>query len=82
MLRLWRAIAGGKLVIKGKFITINGLPLIFEQLEKKGIQPDNDCAEKLLETLKIYHAINAGDENEYREALVAAYGKYRQKRVK
>lgn len=66
----------GTLEIKGKSVTINGLPLIFQHLQKKGLQPDNDCAGTLLETVRIYHEMGAGEEAAYREALAAAYLKY------
>jgi hypothetical protein len=66
----------GKLEMNGKSIAISGLPLIFQHLLKKGLKPDDNCADKLLETVRIYHAIEAGEEAEYRHALVAAYRKY------
>ena len=72
----------GKLEINGKSVTISGLPLIFQHLQKKGLQPGNGCADKLLETVRIYHAIDAREEAEYRDALVAAYQKYYQRQTK
>ena len=63
----------GKLEINGKSVTINGLPLIFQHLQKKGLQPGNGCADTLLETVRIYHPIEPNEEAEYRDALVAAY---------
>lgn len=70
----------GKLEIKGKSITINGLPLIFQHLQKRGLHPDNGCADMLLETVRIYHPIEAHEEEVYRSALVAAYQTYCQRR--
>jgi hypothetical protein len=70
----------GNLEINGKSITINGLPLIFEHLQKKGLQPDNGCADTLLETVKIYHPIEVHEEGAYRSALVAAYQTYCRRR--
>ena len=66
----------GKLEIKGKPVAIAGLPLIFQQLQKKGLQPDEDCGDTLLKTVKIYHSIDAHEEADYRDALVAAYRAY------
>jgi uncharacterized metal-binding protein len=63
----------GMLAMNGKSITINGLPLIFQHLHKKGLRPADGCAETLLDTVKIYHPIETSDEAEYRDALVAAY---------
>jgi hypothetical protein len=71
----------GKLEINGKSIAISGLPLIFQHLQKKGLQPGNGCTDKLLETVRIYHAIDAGEEAEYRSALAAAYQKYCQRQT-
>ena len=66
----------GKLEIKGKPVAIAGLPLIFQQLQKKGLRPDGGCADTLLKTVKIYHAIEAHEEADYRDALAAAYQAY------
>lgn len=63
----------GELEVNGKLVAINGLPLIFQHLQKKGLQPDNDCADTLLDTVRIYHPIETNEEAEYRNALVAAY---------
>jgi hypothetical protein len=72
----------GKLEINGKSVTIIGLPIVFQHLQKKGLQPGNDCSDKLLETVKIYHAIDADEEAEYAGALVAAYEKYCKRQIK
>ena len=63
----------GKLTLNGKSVTINGLPLIFQHLQKKGLQPGNGCADTLLDTVRIYHPIETNEEAEYRDALMAAY---------
>jgi hypothetical protein len=70
----------GKLEVGGKAITINGLPLIFQHLEKKGLQPGNGSADTLLETVRIYHAIEPEEEADYRQALADAYQRYCQRR--
>ena len=69
----------GKLHIEGKAVALAGLPLIFAQLRKKGLQPTDDCGNALLATVKIYHAIQPGEEAAYRDALVAAYHAYCQR---
>jgi hypothetical protein len=66
----------GKLEIKGKPVAIAGLPLIFQHLQKKGLEPDGGCGDILLETVKIYHVIDAPEETDYRDALVTAYRAY------
>jgi hypothetical protein len=63
----------GKLEVGGKSIIINGLPLIFEHLRKNGLQPDNGCAGTVLDTVRIYHFIEAAEEADYRDALETAY---------
>jgi hypothetical protein len=69
----------GKLEINGKSITISGLPLIFQHLQKKNVRPDNGCTDTILETVKIYHPIEAHEEEAYRSAIVAAYRTYCQR---
>jgi hypothetical protein len=63
----------GRLQIQGKPVAVSGLPLIFEQLRKKGLEPGGDCGDTLLKTVGIYHSIDAHEEGDYRDALVAAY---------
>jgi uncharacterized metal-binding protein len=63
----------GKLEIGGKPIAIAGLPLIFQYLQKKGLEPGEDCGDALLKMVWIYHSIDAREEADYRDALVAAY---------
>lgn len=68
--------SGGKLTINGKSVTISGLPLIFDHLKKKGLRPGNGCGETLLQSVKVYHPVEADQEDGYRDALVGAYEKY------
>jgi len=70
----------GKLDINGRSVTINGLPLILGHLQKKGLQPDDGCADTLLDTVRIYHPIETNEEAEYRDALVAAYRMFCERR--
>jgi hypothetical protein len=60
-------------------VTVHGLPLIFEHLRKKGLEPGSGSADLLLETVRIYHAIEPGEEAAYRPALIQAYQRYCQR---
>ena len=64
------------LEITGSPVSVAGLPLIFEHLHKKGLSPDIASASVLLETVKIYHAIDDKDEDSYRTALIVAYREF------
>jgi uncharacterized metal-binding protein len=66
----------GNLEIDGKPVAVNGLPLIFQQLRKNGLQADGACAEAVLEAVRIYHYVEPGLEDAYRGALVSAYRAY------
>jgi uncharacterized metal-binding protein len=66
----------GTLKIKGEAVSIAGLPLIFQQLQKKGLPPNHECGDTLLKTVRICHFIDVGDEIDYRDALVATYRDY------
>jgi hypothetical protein len=63
----------GDLEINGTTVTVNGLPLIFAHLAQKGVPPDDLSGERLLETVRIYHPIEASDETAYKSALQIAY---------
>ena len=71
----------GTLEVDGKSVTVNGLPLIFQHLEKKGLQADDGYADTLLKTVRIYHAIESEEEPAYRQALADAYQRYCQRKV-
>jgi len=66
----------GNLEIKGQSVTIIGLPVIFKHLQKKGLEPNSDCGDMLLQTVRIYHSIDDHEEADFRDALVAAYRTY------
>jgi uncharacterized metal-binding protein len=72
-----RPVTGGNLEIGGRTVTVAGLPLIFEHLAESGLAADDSCADKLLETVRIYHPIEPGEELAYKNALIAAYKHYR-----
>lgn len=73
--------AEGNLQLNGRTVTVQGLPLIFEHLQRQGLEPGNGSAEQLLETVRIYHAIEPCEESVYHEALAAAYSEYCQRRA-
>ena len=64
------------LQINGKTVAVKGLPLIFEHVHKQGLGPVNDFADRVLDTVRIYHSIEPGEENNYRDALAEAYRQY------
>ncbi len=72
----------GNLTLNGRTVNVSGLPLIFDHLYQRGLKPDNGCADQLLETVRIYHAIEPDEEALYREAIVTAYQEYCQRRTK
>ena len=73
-------IPGGKLEVGGTTVTVAGLPLIFEHLAESGLAADDSGADKLLETVRIYHSIEPGEEQAYKSALLAAYWEHCAKR--
>lgn len=66
----------GNLNVNGRTVTIQGLPLIFDHLQKNGLSPDGDCGDSLLDTVRIYHAVEPGEEEGYRQPLIDAYRAY------
>lgn len=65
--------ADAKLQLNGKTVTVSGLPLIFDHLQRQGLASGKGAADQLLETVRVYHEVDAGEEHLYREALTAAY---------
>lgn len=64
----------------GRTVVVNGLPLIFDHLFRQGLRPEGGCADRLLETVRIYHEVPDGEQDLYCDALAAAYGEYCAKR--
>ena len=52
----------GNLQLNGKTVTVNGLPPIFQQLLQSGVIPGHGQADRLLEAVRIYHAIEEPEE--------------------
>ncbi|MGC8641181.1 MAG: hypothetical protein ACP5XB_15045, partial [Isosphaeraceae bacterium] len=72
----------GNLNVNGRTIVVTGLPLIFEHLKKQGLEPGDGSSERLLETVRIYHAIDPAEEDAYRTALAGAYQAFCQPRFR
>ncbi len=68
--------AEGVLRLNGNPVAINGLPVIFDHLRHQGLQPGEGAKDTILETVRIYHAIEPNEEAEYRQALAHAYAEY------
>ena len=62
--------------IAGQVITIIALPAIFEQFHKAGKRPSAETTAALLEQLKIYNSVTAGDETAYRDMLSREYSTF------
>ncbi len=68
------------LVIGEASVAINGLPLVFDHLYQGGLRPSDHFEDLVLETVRIYHAIEPGEEAAYRQALSVAYREYCQRK--
>lgn len=66
----------GNLVVNGERVNVSGLPLIFAHLRGRGLTPGAGSGAALLETVRIYHAIEPAEEAAYLQPLVEAYEKY------
>ena len=62
--------------INGGTITLVALPLIFERLYQAGKTLSEETNRELLETVKIYNPVPAGDESAYAVALAREYSAY------
>jgi uncharacterized metal-binding protein len=74
-----KPIPGIEIQVDGKRVNIAGLGLIFDHLVETGLPADESSGDTLLETVRIYHAIEPAEENDYRTALISAYKDYRRK---
>jgi uncharacterized metal-binding protein len=66
----------GTLKINGKTVAVAVLPLVFDHLRKQGLEPGEDSADRLLETVRIYHAVEPKEAADYRKGLVMAYQEF------
>ena len=62
--------------VNGKTVTLIALPLIFQQLQEAGKQPVEATGRELLDAVRIYNPILAGEEEQYRAALLQAYSTF------
>ncbi len=65
-----------RLAVNGQVVTLIALPLIFEQFHQVGRPPGDGLARELLETVRIYNPIPAGQEAAYAEALLREYAAF------
>ena len=64
----------GAIQVNGKTVEIAGLPLIFRQCQEDGLAADSpDAPARLLEVVRVYHAVDDSEEQAYAAALVEAY---------
>jgi uncharacterized metal-binding protein len=68
-----------KVVIDGRMVTLVALPLIFEQLREAGKAPSDGTARQLLETVRVYNPVPAGEEETYAMTLLREYKAYCEK---
>jgi hypothetical protein len=62
-----------ELVIGGRRVALIALPLIFEQFRAAGKLPCDGTARELLETVRIYNRVPAGEEEAYAVKLLREY---------
>jgi len=60
-------------IINGQMITLTALPLIFKQFKDAGKFLSPDTTRELLETVRIYNPIPAGEDEAYSELLRREY---------
>jgi hypothetical protein len=62
--------------VNGREVTLVALPLIFKQLQEAGKQPSETTGNDLLDAVRIYNPIPAGDEEQYRRILLQEYTRF------
>jgi uncharacterized metal-binding protein len=65
-----------KIQLNGQSITLVALPAIFEQFHHEGKRPNAATGRALLETVKVYNAVPAAEEDDYLAALERAYSQF------
>ena len=64
----------GAIQVNGKTVEIAGLPLIFRQCQEDGLAADSpDTPARLLEVVRVYHAVDDSEAQAYAAALAEAY---------
>jgi uncharacterized metal-binding protein len=65
-----------KVQIKGQEVTLIALPLIFQQLQESGKLPSEATSKELLDMVRIYNPIPAGEAEPYQAVLLQEYIKF------
>jgi uncharacterized metal-binding protein len=66
-------------VVNGQTVTLIALPVIFQQLHEAGISASPDTAKELLNMVKVYNPIPAGEEDAYIPVLLLEYAVFCEK---
>ena len=59
--------------LNGKAVTLIALPALFEQFEQDGKEPSPETITSLLEQVKVYNPVPAGEESAYSEMITREY---------
>lgn len=62
-----------QVAVNGQTVTLIALPTLFEQFHNAGKEPSQDVAQELLEQVKIYNPVPAGQETDYETVLLREY---------
>lgn len=62
-----------EVAVNGDVVTLIALPALFEQFQNAGKEPSAAVAQELLEQIRIYNPVPAGQETEYQSALLREY---------
>jgi uncharacterized metal-binding protein len=68
-------------LINGQSVTLIALPAILQQLKEAGKPPEQATVAELLDLIKIYNPVPAGEEQSYREVLLQEYAAYLEKEL-
>jgi hypothetical protein len=68
-----------KVLIGGSEITLIALPVMLQQFKEAGKVPGTETITELLDLLKIYNPVPAGEESIYRDMLLTEYSAYYEK---
>lgn len=62
-----------QVAVNGEMVTLIALPALFEQFQNAGKEPSVAVAQELLEQVRIYNPVPAGQETDYQTALLREY---------
>lgn len=62
-----------QVAVNGEVVTLIALPALFEQFQNAGKEPSPAVAQELLEQVRVYNAVPAGQETDYQTALLREY---------